>query len=343
MKTVAVLGVVASLNSLASAQTYSIQVFNPGIPGISAVPTGLSQNGKVTGYSVDENSILRAFIWQNGIYQDVGTLGYESAVGQAINNSGQMAVIRYTPGWHAARWTNGQVKSLGSIDGGNSCPLAINSRGDIVGYAINGDGGRQGFTYINGKFTGLPVDRCSDINDTQVFVGGVGFFWTVGHYMYAVDHPFISNGASLVDLGDLGGGTHTEGQAFGINNAGEVTGYSTTAFYAQHAFLWSGGVMQDLGTIGNFISVGLCVNTHSTVMGALCLGNIYNQVGTFVYKNGQMRNLAEFLGPAASGWSNLVGAKMNDAGWIVGYGTFNGTQQGFIAKPGLPKAIPTPD
>lgn len=46
---------------------------------------------------------------------------------------------------------------------------------------------------------------------------------------------------SVTDLGTLGGdGT---AQAFGINEAGQVVGYATTASLKYHAFLWEDGVM----------------------------------------------------------------------------------------------------
>ncbi|MCJ7546657.1 MAG: HAF repeat-containing protein, partial [Deltaproteobacteria bacterium] len=53
----------------------------------------------------------------------------------------------------------------------------------------------------------------------------------------------------IIDLGTLGG---TWGQAYLINNLGQVAGISTTASGQRHGFFWtSEGGMVDLGTLGN--------------------------------------------------------------------------------------------
>ena len=56
---------------------------------------------------------------------------------------------------------------------------------------------------------------------------------------------------SVTDLGTLGGSGSV---GFGINNQGQVTGYSFTATGAEHAFLFSNGQMTDLGTLGGAYS-----------------------------------------------------------------------------------------
>jgi probable HAF family extracellular repeat protein len=51
----------------------------------------------------------------------------------------------------------------------------------------------------------------------------------------------------MTDLGTLGG---TTSAANGLNAVGQVVGLSATTSGDQHAFLYSGGIMTDLGTLG---------------------------------------------------------------------------------------------
>jgi probable HAF family extracellular repeat protein len=67
---------------------------------------------------------------------------------------------------------------------------------------------------------------------------------------------------TLVDLGTLGGGST---QAVDVNDAGQVTGYSTSGT-STRAFLWSGGTMRDLGSLGTS-SLGNAINGLGDVVG----------------------------------------------------------------------------
>lgn len=299
-----------------------------------ALAYGLSQNGKITGVGTDPTSgLLHAFIYQIGVFQDLGTLGYPyGADGIAINSSGQMAGTGYGPGYRAFLYSNGSVTHLGSIDGGSSSAYSINNLGHIVGRAINGDGGGQGFIYINNHFTALSVDKATCINDLDQYVGSVGFYWTYGGYVHGVEHAFVNSAGVTTDLGSIGGGSHTNTEAFGINNAGQITGYSTAADGALHAFLYSGGVMTDIGTIPPYYTCGVSINNSGTILGNLTT-YVGGQVGVFVYSNGTMTDLLDLLGPNGAGWSQLLARQINDAGWIVGYGTVNGATHGFLAVP----------
>src|SRR5215211_466303 len=74
----------------------------------------------------------------------------------------------------------------------------------------------------------------------------------------------------VTDLGTLGGGS---AQAVDINEAGQITGYATTAAAGARAFLWQNGVMTSLGTLGGNMSRGSAINEFGQVVGSTPAAN----------------------------------------------------------------------
>jgi probable HAF family extracellular repeat protein len=70
---------------------------------------------------------------------------------------------------------------------------------------------------------------------------------------------------TFTSLGTIGG---FASWAAGVNNAGQVTGYSTVITDSSHihAFYWDGS-MQDLGTLGGFYSEAYRMNGAGRVVG----------------------------------------------------------------------------
>jgi probable HAF family extracellular repeat protein len=74
------------------------------------------------------------------------------------------------------------------------------------------------------------------------------------------------SGIIIVDLGSLGGSMSA---AYGLNDNGLIVGESKTQGGAQHAFVWSNGVMTDLGVLaGTTHSIAYDINESGVVVGA---------------------------------------------------------------------------
>src|SRR5579871_1124155 len=322
------------LAAAANAQFYRIIDLSPGSPYSSTLAYGISNNGQITGTGMDPiTGELKAFLYANGVYQDLGDFGYPyGADGDRINNAGQIAATGYGPGYNALICSNGKAKPLGSIDGGLTVGLCINSKGDIVGRGVNGDGNGQGFSYIGGQFSAMSVDIARGINDSDQIVGSLGYYWYYGGYGHSVEHAFVDTGGAITDIGNIGGGLRTNTEAYSINNLGQVTGYSTAADGTMHAFLYSGGVMSDLGTFAPYYTRGLSINNSGQILGTIET-YVGGPVGLFVYTNGTMYNFDDLLDSSGAGWSGWDASQINDSGYIVGYATINGNTDPFLAQP----------
>ncbi|HTQ11427.1 MAG TPA: hypothetical protein VMI31_15285, partial [Fimbriimonadaceae bacterium] len=329
--------IVGCLAASARGQYYTIYPIAPNGPFAGAYAYGINDNGDITGVGFDPvTGEDHAFIYSNGIMQDLGDFGYPyGADGIAINDSDQLAAIGYGPGYQALRYSNGAAHRIGNIDGGYTEGLSINSSGNIVGRGMNGDGGYQGFTYIGGIFTALGVDKAESINNANDYVGSIGYYWVYGGYVHGVEHAFLYSGGTTTDLGDIGGGVRTNTEAYALNNLDQVVGYSTAADGTIHGFLYSGGVMQDIGTIPPYYAYPCAINDSGLIVGNLET-YVGGPVGPFIYSGGMMRQLADVLDSSGDAWTGLTITALNNSGRIVGYGTYNGNGEGFVAIPTLP-------
>ena len=135
---------------------------------------------------------------------------------------------------------------------------------------------------------------------------------------------------TVIDLG----GTGTV--PIGMNDLGEVVGLSTFAGDTRsHAFLWSGGVLYDLGTLpGHTVSQARGVNNLRQVVGASA-PSFTQAFRAFLWDQGVMIDL-NTPATAADGWVLTVAFDINDAGQIVGWGSHNGiVQRAFLLDNGV--------
>jgi probable HAF family extracellular repeat protein len=109
---------------------------------------------------------------------------------------------------------------------------------------------------------------------------------------------------TIIDLGTLGG---TSSIATGINDLGEVVGYSSLPNLQDHAFLYSAGQIKDLGTLGGGNSAAFGINNSSEVVGD-SETTVSAELDASTYSNMSLSSLLP----------NGIARGVNDSGQIVG-------------------------
>jgi probable HAF family extracellular repeat protein len=89
----------------------------------------------------------------------------------------------------------------------------------------------------------------------------------------------------LTDLGLLPGGTVSYG--YGINSEGQVTGLANSSGKGSEAYVYSGGTMRTIGTLGDS-STGIAINDNRQVTGFYAVSGIQH---AFIYSGGVMQDL----------------------------------------------------
>jgi probable HAF family extracellular repeat protein len=278
--------------------------------------TDINNQGQIVGFSLnttpDEFSFIdtnlgayegtqtRAFLWQHGHMQDLGTLGNNAgsdAVAVFINERGQIAGYSYTssipnhttgfPPADPFLWDKSQgMLDLGTFGGAFGAPTGINNRGQVIGKS------------------GLAVDPAACYANS------------------ANCHPFLWDEGKLIDLetSSVGGKPLV---ANAINDAGEIVGAAAFPKAATHAYLWKNGIARDLGVLsGDCTSEAKAINSVGRVVGVSvsCDGSNWR---AFLWERGLAVDLNTLI-PPGSTLELAYPLAINDRGEIAGIGVPRG-------------------
>lgn len=222
-----------------------------------------------------------------------------------------------------------------------SFSLAINNAGTIVGKSIDGKTNIYGLRQIYGGGTvvweggarpvliGEPNDYLCGINNNNIMIGSEQRDLGLGS-----DKAFIQTGQNKTMLPLLDGCADWISSAKDINDQNMVVGTISAA--TSVGILWhpTEGIVQLPNYPGYDWAIPRAINNQGTIVGESNGAVVWIGTGN----NYQVVDMRMFA--AQTGWALEYANDINDEGWIVGWGTFEGRQLGFLARPRLDENSP---
>jgi probable HAF family extracellular repeat protein len=189
--------------------------------GANTYAMAVNGSGEVTG------SNGQAFVVVGGKVQSLATpAGVIWSAGYGINDAGEVVGAGELANgtFRGLIWSpGGKVTLLGTLGGTSSDATDVNDSGEVVGFASLANGSQNAFSIVDGMMIDLGTlggnSYAYGINDSGEIVG----------YSYLADgaqNAFLYEDGSMLNLNSLlpaNSGWVLE-EAFGINNAGQITG-----------------------------------------------------------------------------------------------------------------------
>jgi len=306
----------------------SASMIDLGTLGLHSHALAINDAGQVVGFfetrlPTGEAGPYHAFLWEQGMMMDIGSLSGGNTIAYAINHRGQIVGSSYVGGAsHAFLWERGVMIDLGTLGSDFSLAQAINDKGQVAGISDRSSGARAAFLWENGvmrdigNLGGTWLTNVVGINAKGQVAGSSlsnsgaihAFFWdgvmmdigTLGCFLPAACGP----GSEAHALNDIG---QVVGQA---NMGGDGTGSSVF-----HAFLWENGTMRNLGTLGGNYANARAINNRGQVTGESTVAST-GSIHAYLWENEEMSDLG--LRPGAPSGGGSAGYAINDQGQIAG-------------------------
>jgi probable HAF family extracellular repeat protein len=229
---------------------------------------------------------------------------------------------------------------LGTLGGDASEAYGVNNAGQVVGAADDENGDWYAFIWEDEQMNPLGALNDEGTHNEAQAVNEAGMIAGVSSVEFATNRAALWTDGTPANLGTLGG---DDSEAFGLNGAGQVVGASGTGDGRLSAFIWlptaAYGLpagMSDLTPDANQAQV-YGINNNGQAVGS----GVYDTYsGAILWEAGTTYHLDDLIDPN-SGWHLNNAQDINDAGQIVGIGTFNGQPRAFLLVPADPDPDPS--
>jgi probable HAF family extracellular repeat protein len=308
----------------------------------------INNHGVIAGQARDTAAVL----YNHGVRTALGTLGGPSSIAWDVNDS-LVAVGEATlpdGSTRAFSWKNGVMTNLGVLYPGDAFSIAngINKRGQVVGTSTT-PGGTLGptithcfvasYVYSQGPLENLGLPPNAPVNGqcAQPSINRRGHVaMTIADETFANRYGYILRDGQWTALGSL----DTEfpnSFAEGMNDLDQVVGESSSM-----AFLWTNGVMKDLGFLSGDGSGGagaFGINSKSHVVGVSSIAgvvkdHVFYSTAAFIYKKHKMVDLNGLLDFSSRHWYLERAIDIDDDESIAAIGYLNGVAHAVLLTPG---------